>query len=283
MLEAVLGKADTLARVIESVKQLVTDVEVRCSQDGMTVSSMDASHVALVDLRLGPSMFDLLRVDRSTVLGMNLPALLKIINCCRSGDPSLTLRKEDNSQQLSLLFESADQKTLSHFNLKLFDFDVESISIPEQRYDAVVHMPSSELKRTIKELHAIGDTVTISVLKEGLRFFTDGNMASGTVTYPWSDSKDPEKNVCVDAGFKGLDLRLSLRYLMSFMEGAQLSSTVTLKMTDEVPFVVEYPIQSPADATVAGGRLSYYLAPKHEDETEAAGHPPPPPPLEQAD
>lgn len=282
MLEAVLGKAETLARVIESVKELVTDVDVQCSQDGLTMTSMDASHVALVDLRLGPEMFDLLRVDRSTVMGVNLPALLKTINCCRSGDPSLTLRSEDNSQQLGLLFESKDQKTLSHFNLKLFDFDVESISIPAQRHGAVVHMPSSELKRTIKELNAIGDTVEISVLKDGLRFSADGSMASGTVMYPWSASEDPEKNVHADAGFKPLTLRLSLRYLMHFIDGAQLSSTVTLKMTEEVPFVVEYAIPSPADATVAGGRLSYYLAPKQEEDANEMAHLPPPP-LEKAD
>jgi len=58
-----------------------------------------------------------------------------------------------------------------------------------------------------------------------------------------------------------VSLTFALRYLNSFAKATPLSSTVSLKMSPDVPLVVEYAIEEL-------GHIRYYLAPKI-DEADA--------------
>jgi len=65
-----------------------------------------------------------------------------------------------------------------------------------------------------------------------------------------------------------VSLTFALRYLNSFAKATPLSSMVTLKMSADVPLVVEYPISAGEKEM---GHLRYYLAPKiEEDGADAA-------------
>ena len=50
MFEAHLEDGSILKRIVESIKDLVTDVNIDVSPQGMTLQAMDSSHVALVSL-----------------------------------------------------------------------------------------------------------------------------------------------------------------------------------------------------------------------------------------
>jgi len=68
-------------------------------------------------------------------------------------------------------------------------------------------------------------------------------------------------------------LTFALRYLNFFAKATPLSSTVTLKMTPDVPLVVEYKIEVPEeeDHVKDMGHIRFYLAPKIEDESGTTG------------
>lgn len=59
-----------------------------------------------------------------------------------------------------------------------------------------------------------------------------------------------------------VSLTFALRYLNSFCKATNLSTTVTLSMSKELPVVVEYKI-------LDVGYIRYYLAPKIEDDDDA--------------
>ena len=56
-----------------------------------------------------------------------------------------------------------------------------------------------------------------------------------------------------------MSLSFSLRYLNSFAKATPLSTHAVLKLSKELPILVEYHIPEV-------GRLAYYLAPKIEDD-----------------
>lgn len=60
-----------------------------------------------------------------------------------------------------------------------------------------------------------------------------------------------------------VSLTFALRYLNSFTKATPLSNQVTISMSKELPVVVEYKIAEM-------GYIRYYLAPKIEDDEEAA-------------
>ena len=51
-------------------------------------------------------------------------------------------------------------------------------------------MPASEFQRIMKDLSSIGDTVVISVTKDGVKFSTSGDIGSANVTVRQNTSVD---------------------------------------------------------------------------------------------
>ncbi len=66
---------------------------------------MDASHVSLCALALEKKGFDHFRCDRTRALGLNLVSMSKVLKCS-GNDDSVTLKAEDEGDELSLLFEN---------------------------------------------------------------------------------------------------------------------------------------------------------------------------------
>ena len=80
MFEAKLVQGSVLRRVLESIKDLVTEANWDCSSTGLTLQAMDSSHVSLVSLLLRAEGFDPFRCDRNLTLGMNLGRLARRIH-----------------------------------------------------------------------------------------------------------------------------------------------------------------------------------------------------------
>ena len=69
MFEAKLTQGGLLKKVLESVKELVTDANFDCAPTGFTMQAMDSSHVSLVALSLRSDGFEHYRCDRSITMG----------------------------------------------------------------------------------------------------------------------------------------------------------------------------------------------------------------------
>eukprot|EP00003_Mantamonas_plastica_P023211 TRINITY_DN4124_c0_g1_i1.p1 TRINITY_DN4124_c0_g1~~TRINITY_DN4124_c0_g1_i1.p1 ORF type:complete len:223 (+),score=88.94 TRINITY_DN4124_c0_g1_i1:445-1113(+) len=222
---------------------------------------MDSSHVSLVALLLRSDGFSQYKCERNQSLGINFGSLSKVIKCA-SNDDSITIKADDSADVVTLMFESPNQDKISDFELKLMDIDSEHLGIPETDYSASVTMPSSEFQRIVRDLQIIGDTVTISATKEGVKFSVSGDIGGGHITCRQTNSVDdkPEDQVTIDLQ-ESVELTFALRYLNFFTKASSLSSTVTLQLNKDLPLVVEYRIEDI-------GYVRYYLAPKLSDDDE---------------
>ncbi|KAG9143495.1 hypothetical protein Leryth_016474 [Lithospermum erythrorhizon] len=144
---------------------------------------------------------------------------------------------------------------------KLMDIDSEHLGIPEAEYHAIVRMPSAEFARICKDLSSIGDTVVISVTKEGVKFSTRGDIGSANIVCRQNTTVDkPEDSTIIEMN-EPVSLTFALRYLNSFTKATPLSGTVTISLSSELPVVVEYKIAEM-------GYIRFYLAPKIEEDDE---------------
>jgi len=265
MFEARLLHASLLKKILESVKDLVDTANFDCSSAGISLQAMDSSHVALVSLLLRQDGFDHYRCDRNLTLGIKIESMLKILKGA-ANDDQVTIRADDNGDSLTLLFENSKQDKLSEFELKLLTIDSEHLGIPDTEYKSTIKMPSAEYRTICAYLSAlavgdgVGDTVTISATKEGVKFSVAGEMGSGNITCRQTGDVDkPEESVTIDLQ-EAVTLTFSLRYLNYFTRASPLSGQVILSMSKDVPLVVEYRIDEDV------GHIRFYLAPKIEDE-----------------
>ncbi|GHP04646.1 hypothetical protein PPROV_000340000 [Pycnococcus provasolii] len=262
MFEARLLQGNLLKKVLDSIKDLITEANFDCSGAGFGLQAMDSSHVSLVALMLRSDGFEHYRCDRNLSLGMNLSALSKMLKCA-GNDDIITIKSDDTPDAATFMFESPNQEKISDFELKLMDIDSEHLGIPDTEYSAVVKMPSAEFQRICRDLSSIGDTVVVSVTKDGVKFSTAGDIGQANITVRQNAAVDKEEESTVIDLQEPVTLTFALRYLNSFTKATPLASTVTLSMSKELPIVVEYKI---ADM----GHVRYYLAPKIDSEDDEA-------------
>jgi proliferating cell nuclear antigen len=259
MFEATLATGSVLKKLVDAMKELVGDANLDCSETGLSLQAMDASHVSLVSLALHTELFQMYRCDTQKSLGVNFGSLSKILKCA-SNEDKITIKAGDDDEKVSFIFESDDK--ITDFDMQLMTIDAEHLGIPDTEYMAVITMPSAEFMRICRDLSIIGETCTIAASKEGVRFTVQGDLGTGNITLretSKADVKPHEKvSIKIDAA---LELTFALTYLNNFTKATPLSPIVTLKLAPEVPLVVEYPIES-------GGHLRYYLAPKIDEEDE---------------
>jgi len=295
MFECTLSSGELFKKIVSALSDLVEQGNFQVDSNMISFQGMDSSHVSLVSMQLTESGFANYRCDSNAVLGIQFAALNKILKCMTSKD-SLSIQAQDDGDIVNFIFESADQKRYSNFELKLNDIDAEQLGIPDTDYATTVKMPSAEFQRICRDLAAIGDTVTISATKQGVQFAVDGDIGAGSMmikgfvagsaaktvkdededaTQMDDEDEDlqmavPSGNVDDDGGDEddnGVRIQLeesvqqtfSLRYLNNFTKATGLSKEVVLRMGAEVPLEVEYKI---ADF----GSLRYYLAPKIDDD-----------------
>ncbi|ORZ37959.1 proliferating cell nuclear antigen [Catenaria anguillulae PL171] len=259
MLEARLPTAVTLKRILDAVKDLVSDANLDCSDAGIALQAMDTSHVALVSLVLRSEGFDPFRCDRAMSLGVNFGTLSKVLKCADNND-ILTLKAAEDSDVLNLTFESPKSERISEFDIKLMDVDAEHLGIPETEYSATVTLPSSEFARICNDMTVLGETVSISVVKDSIKFTSKGESGSGNVILRSSKSADKEGMDVTIALEEPVDLAFSLKYLKMFSKAASLAPQVSLSMSADVPLLVEYAMDEEL------GHIRFYLAPKLDDE-----------------
>lgn len=173
MFEARLVQGSVLKKLMDSIKDLVSDANLDCSSSGVSLQAMDSSHVSLVSLFLRSDGFQHYRADRNISLGLNLTSLTKVLKCA-GNDDIITLKADDQADTVNLMFESPKQNRISQFQIKLMDIDSEHLGIPDTDYKCVVRMPSNEFARIVKEIGTMGDTVKISASKDGVKFSVNG-------------------------------------------------------------------------------------------------------------
>jgi len=270
MFEAKLSQASLLKKIIESIKELVTDANWDCSNTGISLQAMDSSHVSLVSMVLRSEGFEgSYRCDRTLSLGINTANMAKILKCA-GNDDSVTIKAEENADVVTFLFDNKDGDKVADFELKLMDIDGEHLGIPETEYNATIKMPAPEFQRICRDLTILGDTVIIAVTKESIKFSVSGEMGNGNITCRKKTAsvdgsgKKTSEEVVIELK-EPVTLTFALRYLNSFSKATPLSSVVTLRMSKDVPLVVEYSFskESTSDSI---GHISYYLAPKIEEE-----------------
>merc|ERR1719203_713393 len=228
-------------------------------------------------MQLTESGFEQYRCDSEQCLGIQFSALSKILKCMTNRD-SLSIQAQSDGDCVNFIFESMDQKRYSNFELKLNDIDQEQLGIPDTEYDTVIEMPATEFQRICRDLSAIGDTVTISATKQGVKFSVSGDIGAGDITIKGMMNRngggkvkkendgngmdeDGDDNGVKIALSEGVQQTFSLRYLNNFTKATGLSERVVLRMGTEVPLEVEYKI---GDENF--GALRYYLAPKIDDD-----------------
>ena len=257
MLEAKFEEASLFKRIIDGFKDCVQLVNFQCKSDGIIAQAVDDSRVLLVSLEIGVEAFQEYRCDRPVTLGLDLSSLSKILRCGNNSD-TLTLIADDTPDHIGLVFEDNKKGRVAEYVLKLMDIDADFLKIEELEYETTISLPSSEFSKNVRDLSQLGDSLSIAVTKDNIKFSTEGDIGSGSVLLqPFVDMEKPQESIKLEME-SPVDLTFGAKYLLDIVKGAVLSENIVIRLSSEAPALFQYDL--------ASGFLQFFLAPKFNEE-----------------
>lgn len=254
MFEARFASPTFLKRILESIKDLVTDANLLCTEDGMELQAMDSAHVCLISLTILADACTTYTCTQSMTLGLNISTFAKILKCVEADD-SLILSVAGDASTLDISAESASGTQTSAYSMNLMDIDADHLTIPDTAYACSVKIPSADFSRKVRDLQMFGDTCELGVTEKAFVMTVRGDLGTATVTL--KDDKDNKPSTEVECS-DSTTLCVALKYLTAISKAQGLNEQVTIFMTMGTPVHIVYDMGD-------RGSLGFHVAPKMED------------------
>lgn len=254
-----MARAETFAILFQHMKTFSDHVNLIFKKDELYVQCIDNSHVSILELHLPSSWFDVYdhQNDANITLGMSSSMLYRILNA------------RDKTQELNMVYDGGETDNLlfhfvsgsktefdKHFELPLMEIDTEMLQIPQMEYQAELSLSSEHFANIVKQLKMFGDTMEFQCSEDKIMLVSHSqDQGKMFVEVKMNDV----------AGFaieEGLQLLMSfsLTYLNSMCLYNKLAKEVELKFTTDAPMLFSY------NLGVDGASMSFYLAPKINDD-----------------
>ncbi|PHJ25185.1 proliferating cell nuclear antigen [Cystoisospora suis] len=273
-----------LKRLMECLKDIVTDVNLVCTATGVSLISMDGSHVAVVDMRLDVDLFHKYRCDRAIQLGVSVPTLLLALQPCKSPETLVHLSSlhgddEDDEENTILHISIEDPESGDSWSMevRLLDVESEQLEVPENtEHEAMAVVKSKELQDLVRYLNSLSESIIVKMEKTHLVLSARGDSIAA------SRKMQPENLVCTSP----TEHEFAARYLNMFLKGAVLGEYVEIGCSHGLPMQITFRLRLQADKerrkgrertpdvkmdddeTTSNSTLSFYLAPRIADDEE---------------
>jgi len=275
-------RADKFTAIFQHIKLFTDHIALSCSKTHMKMQCMDNAHVAILEMSLPSSWFDVYELEHESIrIGFNATYLHRILSS-RDKDQQIQLvhssedsdrllihltKQEDSaivndssSVNASVISKSKDKKQSNHFDkhfeLPLMDIEEDAMQIPEIEYTAELAMQSAQFADIITQLKMFGDTMEVQCSEERIALAsTSHDQGKMFVEIGINDLSE----FAIDEG-ADLALSFSLTYLKYFCAYSKISELVSIKFGDSYPMRVAYSLGNDEDAN-----LSFHLAPKIND------------------
>jgi proliferating cell nuclear antigen len=272
-------RADKFAAIFQHIKLFTEHIAVSCNASHMKMQCMDNAHVAILEMSLPASWFDVysLTGDEHVRIGFNATFLHRILSSRdKEQQIQLVYSAEDSDRLMIHLTKSdgesgpgpgpgskKDKKPIAttntfdkHFELPLIDIEEEGLQIPEIEYTAELAMQSSQFADIVTQLTMFGDTMEVQCSEERIALAsTSQEQGKMFVEIGINDLTE----FAIDEG-ANLALSFSLTYLKYFCAYSRISELVSIKFGESYPMRIGYSLGEMEDAN-----LVFHLAPKIED------------------
>ena len=238
-----LDNPKLLADMISIISEVVTEVKLKITKEGVSLNAIDPANVAMVYFKIPADLFSQFELQNDELLGVNLESLKAVLRRCQLGS-ALTLSKEDNRLKLSI-----HDRVKRDFNLALIDIDSEEKEMPVWEFKSVIKMDADSFVEVIEDCSIVSDACTF--IAEPTKFVIE---AKGPLNSARAEFSSDEVEIHSDFS----SARFSLEYLNKFIKGSKISATVSINFSDNHPMRINFP--------TGNVMLSFILAPRIEQE-----------------
>tara|TARA_B110000977_G_scaffold192449_1_gene265952 strand:+ start:765 stop:1553 length:789 start_codon:yes stop_codon:yes gene_type:complete len=241
----------------EALKEILTDANISFNKSGVKICAMDATQTVLVHLKLDSDNFEEYYCSKSSVIGINMQNLFKLLKTMTNNDTLFWGIKKDDVNFLIIKIYNNDKNITNTFKLPLLDLDNINITIPPAEFDSIITLPSSDFQKICRDMHNISDTIEICNAGNLLYFKCNGCIAQQE-TIMGGSTDEVGLQFVKQSDDKIIQGYYNLKHLVMFTKCTNLCNTIELYMKNDFPIVIKFQVGSL-------GTLKLAIAPKIND------------------
>ena len=220
-----LDSPKAFADVIGIISDLVLEVRMKVTQEGVSITAIDPASVAMIVFTLPKENFSQFTLERDEVLGVSLDNLKAVMRRIKSGSV-LTLSREEN--ELNIVIQD---KVRREFRLALIDIEGEEKPIPNLEFASKVEMSSQDFSEAIEDCSVVADSC--SFFSEADKFMIQGK---GSLNSFKSEFSSDEINI----NSQDANSKYSLEYLNKMIKATKITDKVKINFGTNYPLKLEY-------------------------------------------
>lgn len=249
-------QASGFQKLIECMKDILTDVNWEFDSSGIKVLCMDGSHVCLINMKLEAENFEYFYCPNNVKIGVSMNNFAKLMKNVGNNDAIEMSISTQNPNVLSITIDNMDKNISTIVNLKLLDIDEQIITVPDTAPDTVITMSSQELQRFFRDLLIVSDELHVEACAEYLKLSCKGDFADKCVIIKGTSVESSTHMINNNQKVYG---KFSLKYLNLFTKGStNMCSVVEIMLKNDYPIIIKY-------AVASLGHITFCLAPKIDD------------------
>lgn len=241
-------QASAFKAVFEVLKDILNDVNIYFTPEGIRVTTLDTAQSALIDMFLRADNFEEYSCPDEIVAGVNISNTFKLLKTITNND--IITMAVNSKEHIDISIQNESKKSNTKFQLKLLDINEEQIELPAIEMSVTTTMQSADFQRICRDMNNIATNVQITRTEKEFRIQCAGDFANQETVIECNDDMGSGKN---------LSGTYSLKYLNIFTKATGMCSTVQIMQEDENRFLVlKYNVANL-------GELKFYLATKIDD------------------
>ncbi|KAM0681076.1 hypothetical protein GINT2_000861 [Glugoides intestinalis] len=238
-------------KVIESLADIVDQMEIKCFDLGLSIQVMDSMHVALADVFFSRDTFSNYRCDRDVQLGIPLKHFLTILRGITVEEKSLVrFSCEDDPQVLKI--QHLLPNSQYEFDITLYKIGSENYTVPAMDYDSVIRVPSDQFRTISKLIGSFGEYIKFDCKKGEINFKQTGDLIKNNMCL-----KSNDENVFIECK-ESVQLEIAMKYVNLVNKVSTLSNEITMSLGKQSPVFFEVKLNNI-------GQIRLYIAPKIEN------------------
>lgn len=250
------SKTPPIKYLSELLRDLLTEGNLECNEDGIKLLSVDPTRTVLVHLKLFASKFEEYRCDNPMVLGLNLEDFFKIIKNMENSDTLRLFVEKDNENHIGIERFNKEENINNTIFLSLMDIPVYERSIPPAKFESVIVLSSSRFQRICREISQFSDKIEITSVGNQLIFKGyNTNVKQEIRVKPAATGMKYETNDNPNEIIQGV---FDLKHLVQFSKCANLSNTIRIHIKNDFPLIIQCDVASL-------GIIKLCLAPQSEE------------------
>lgn len=231
------------AEIISIISELVLEVRLKVSKEGLKIIAIDPANVAMISFKLPNTAFAQIEVENEQVLGVSLESLKSVLRRIKVGSVLIITRQEN---ELNLQIQDRMRR---EFNLALIEIEQEEKELPNLEFTSKIEMTSLDFAEAIEDCAVVADACSFT--SESDKFIIQ---AKGSLNSFKSEFTSDELNIQAQEATS----KYSLEYLQKMVKATKLTDKAVINFSTDYPLKLEF--------NTPMLELFFILAPRVESE-----------------